>query len=609
MSNPAIYILGISAFYHDSAAALIKDGRIIAAAQEERFTRKKHDAAFPQNAINYCLKEAGITIKDITYVGFYEKPFIKFERLLLTYLNYAPAGLLSFLKAMPVWLKEKLFIKDYIQNKLDFEGDIIFPEHHESHAASAFFPSPFDEAAIITMDGVGEWTTTSFGVGRGSQITLQSELRFPHSLGLLYSAFTYYCGFRVNSGEYKLMGLAPYGEPKYVDLIKKNLVDIKSDGSFKLNMNYFNYCVGLTMTNKNFDRLFGAPARKPETPLSEFYMDVARSIQEVTEEIIIKTAAHVAFVTGQKNLCLAGGVALNCVSNGKILEATSFKNIWIQPAAGDAGGALGTALFIWYQYLDKPRAVDGREDLQTGSYLGPSYSDEEVESFLKGKNIPYKKYEGDQIFDQIANLIADEKVIGFVQGRMEFGPRALGARSIIGDARSMKMQEAMNVRIKFRESFRPFAPSVIKEKAEEYFKISCESPYMLLVAPVQEQHIDPASRNSILTGIAKLKQRRSTVPAVTHVDYSARVQTVDPKRNPFYYKTLEAFYKKTGCPVIINTSFNIRGEPIVCTLEDSYRCFMCTDMDYLVLNRFILDKMVQPNKDQYKKEQISQELD
>ena len=609
MSNQPIYILGISAFYHDSAAALIKNGKIIAAAQEERFTRKKHDAAFPQNAINYCLKEAGITVKDITYVGFYEKPFIKFERLLLTYLNYAPAGLQSFLKAMPVWLKEKIFLKDYIQKQLDFEGEIIFPEHHESHAASAFFPSPFQEAAIITMDGVGEWTTSSFGVGKSNQIHLDSEIHFPHSLGLLYSAFTYYCGFRVNSGEYKLMGLAPYGVPRYVDLIKKNLVDIKSDGSFRLNMKYFNYCVGLTMTNKNFERLLGQPVRKPETPLSEFYMDVARSIQEVTEEIIIKTAAHVAQVTGQENLCLAGGVALNCVSNGKILGRTNFKNIWIQPAAGDAGGALGTALFIWYQYLNNPRSVDGQQDLQDGSYLGPSYSDEEVEVFLKSKNIPYVKNEGNQIFDRVAELIDEQKVIGFVQGRMEFGPRALGGRSIIGDARSMKMQEEMNVRIKFRESFRPFAPSVLIEKAQEYFNIPCESPYMLLVAQVQEAQIDPASRQNRVTGIAKLKQKRSSVPAITHVDYSARVQTVDQNRNPFYYKTIEAFHKKTGCPVIINTSFNIRGEPIVCTLEDAYRCFMCTNMDYLVLNRYVLDRTVQPNKDQYKKEQISQELD
>ena len=608
-NNKSIYILGISAFYHDSAAALIKDGKIIAAAQEERFTRKKHDAAFPQNAINYCLKEAGITIKEITYMGFYEKPFLKFERLLLTYLNYAPAGLCSFLKAMPVWLKEKIFLKDYIQEQLGFEGKIIFPEHHESHAASAFFPSPFQEAAIITMDGVGEWTTTSFGVGKDNQITLDSEIRFPHSLGLLYSAFTYYCGFRVNSGEYKLMGLAPYGEPKYVDLIKKNLVDIKSDGSFKLNMEYFNYCVGLTMTNKNFDRLFGQPVRKPETPLSEFYMDVARSIQEVTEEVILKTASHVAQVTGQKNLCLAGGVALNCVSNGKILGGTNFKNIWIQPAAGDAGGALGTALFIWYQYLNNPRIVDGQHDLQAGSYLGPGYSDEQVGEFLKSKNIPYEKHEGNKIFQQVADLIASEKVIGFVQGRMEFGPRALGARSIIGDARSMRMQEEMNVRIKFRESFRPFAPSVLIEKAQEYFDIPCESPYMLLVAQVQESQIEATSRKSTVTGIAKLKQKRSSVPAITHVDYSARVQTVDQVRNPFYYKTIEAFYNKTGCPVVINTSFNIRGEPIVCTLEDSYRCFMCTNMDYLVLNRFVLDKTLQPNKDKYKKEQISQELD
>ncbi len=609
MSSKSIYILGISAFYHDSAAALIKDGQIIAAAQEERFTRKKHDAAFPHKSIEYCLKEAGITLKDLTHVGFYEKPFVKFERLLLTYLNCAPQGLFSFLKAMPVWIKEKIFLKDYIKEQLQFEGEIIFSEHHESHAASAFFPSPFQKAAILTMDGVGEWTTTSFGVGEGNKITLHSEIRFPHSLGLLYSAFTYYCGFRVNSGEYKLMGLAPYGEPKYVDLIKKNLIDIKEDGSFRLNMKYFNYAVGLTMTNGNFDRLFGHPKRKPETTPSAFYMDMARSIQDVTEEIMIKTAHHIALVTGQENLCLAGGVALNCVGNGKILESTKFKNIWIQPAAGDAGGALGVALFIWYQYLGNTRDVDGKNDLQKGSLLGPSYSDSEVESFLKSKNIPYEKCEGDQIFSRVADLIADEKVIGYVQGKMEFGPRALGARSIIGDARSMKMQEEMNVRIKFRESFRPFAPSILIEKTKEYFDLSSESPYMLVVAQVSDSQVEPGSRETTLTGIAKLKQKRSSVPAITHVDYSARVQTVDPKRNPFYYKTIEAFYKKTNCPVIINTSFNIRGEPIVCTLEDSYRCFMCTNMDYLVLNRFVLDKTKQPNKDQYQKELISQELD
>ncbi len=602
-------ILGISAYYHDSAAALVKDGVIIAAAQEERFTRKKHDAGFPKHAVAYCLKEAGITIQDVTHVAFYDKPFLKLERLLLTYLSYAPFGLLSFLKSMPVWLKEKVFLKDTLMEALDWDGGIIFTEHHESHAASAFFPSPFSDAAFLTMDGVGEWTTTSFGVGEGNRIRLQSEIHFPHSLGLLYSAFTYYCGFRVNSGEYKLMGLAPYGEPKYADLIREKLVDIKDDGSFWLDMSYFNYCVGLTMTSGKFHRLFGRGPRKPETGLSQFDMDMARSIQEVTEEIMLKTARHVRKVTGKTRLCLAGGVALNCVGNGKIAREGIFERIWIQPAAGDAGGALGAALFVWYQYLDNPRNVDGQHDLQRGSYLGPGYSGEEIEAFLKESAAPYEHLEGDDIHARVADLIASEKVIGYVQGRMEFGPRALGARSIIGDARSTVLQEEMNVRIKFRESFRPFAPSMLADKSRDFVDLPYESPYMLMVGPVQEKQIDPASRRTGLKGIAQLKVRRSTVPAITHVDYSARVQTVDPVRNSFYYKTIDAFYRKTGCPVIINTSFNIRGEPIVCTLEDAYRCFMCTNMDYLVLGDFVLDKEKQPNRDQYKKEQISQDLD
>ncbi|MBF0485636.1 MAG: carbamoyltransferase [Candidatus Omnitrophica bacterium] len=608
--NPPVYILGISAFYHDSAAALIKDGEIIAAAQEERFSRKKHDAGFPRNAVSYCLKDAGITLKDLTYVAFYDKPFLKLERLLLTYLDYAPQGLLSFLKAMPVWLKDKIFLKDLLYRELEgFKGDILFPEHHESHAASAFFPSPFPKAAIITMDGVGEWATTSVGSGDGNSLHLTRELRFPHSLGLLYSAFTYYCGFRVNSGEYKLMGLAPYGEAKYADVIRRELIDIKPDGSFRLNMKYFNYCVGLTMTNGHFHRLFGRGPRKPETALSQFDMDMAKSIQDVTEEIMIKTARYAREVTGLDHLCLAGGVALNCVGNGKIARENIFKKIWIQPAAGDAGGALGAALFVWYQYLGNPRKVDGVHDLQKGSYLGPGYSDEEVEAFLKAKNAPYEKCVGDKIFERVSDLVNSEKVVGYVVGRMEFGPRALGARSIIGDARSTKMQEEMNVRIKFRESFRPFAPSIMEDKVKDFVDLPYESPYMLMVGPVQERQIDPASKETSLTGLAKLKIRRSTVPAITHVDYSARVQTVNNERNPFYYKTIDAFYKKTGCPVIINTSFNIRGEPIVCTLEDAYRCFMCTNMDYLVLNRFVLEREKQPNKDHYKKEQISQILD
>jgi len=570
MGKP-VYILGISGYYHDSAACLVKDGAIVAAAEEERFTRKKYDASFPRHAVRYCLEEAGVTIADVDHVGFYEKPFLKFERLLLTYLNYAPQGLMSFLKAMPVWLKEKIFLKNILLEELGRTGEILFVEHHESHAASAFFPSPFENAAILTMDGVGEWATTSFGVGEGNTIRLDAEIRFPHSLGLLYSAFTYYCGFRVNAGEYKLMGLAPYGEPKYTDLIRQCLIDIKPDGSFRLNMDYFNYCAGLTMTNGKFHRLFGRSPRKPETPLTQLDMDIARSIQEVTQEIMVKIADHVHEVTGQDNLCLAGGVALNCVGNGQIARRTRFKNVWVQPAAGDAGGALGTALFIWYQYLDNPRRVDGSRDLQGGSLLGPAYSDQEVEAFLKAQGAPFEKCEGESIFERIAQLIAQEKVVGLVQGRMEFGPRALGGRSIIGDARSAKMQELMNVRIKFRESFRPFAPSVLKEKMGEYFDLPYESPYMLLTGPV-------------------LEVKRSDIPAVTHVDYSARVQTVDRERSPFYYKVIDAFYKKTGCPVIINTSFNIRGEPIVCTLDDAYRCFMCTDMDYLVLNRFVVAK-------------------
>lgn len=605
-----VYILGISAFYHDSAAALVRDGDIVAAAQEERFTRKKHDASFPSNAVRYCLTEAGVSLDDVRYAVFYDKPFLKFERLLLTYLNYAPRGLPSFLKAMPVWLKEKVFLKDLLLKSLEgFKGELLFTEHHESHAASAFFPSPFKRAAIVTMDGVGEWATTTIGAGEGNKIELMREILFPHSLGLLYSAFTYYCGFRVNSGEYKLMGLAPYGEPKYADIIRRELVDIRPDGSFRLNMRYFNYCVGLTMTSRRFHRLFGRGPRQPETALSQFDMDMASSIQQVTEEIMLKTARYAREVTGAENLCLAGGVALNCVGNGKIAREKIFKDIWIQPAAGDAGGALGAALFVWHQYLDQPRAVQEEKDLQKGSYLGPGYSDAEVEAFLKAKAAPYEICEGERIFERVADLVADEKVIGFVAGRMEFGPRALGARSIIGDARSTKMQELMNVRIKFRESFRPFAPSMLKEHADKYVDLPGESPYMLMVGPVKDAQIDPSSRKTGLSGLAKLKIRRSSIPAVTHVDYSARVQTVSEDRNPFYYKVINAFFKKTGCPVIINTSFNIRGEPIVCTLEDAYRCFMCTNMDYLVLNRFVLEREKQPGKENYKKEQISQVLD
>ncbi|MBP9854894.1 MAG: carbamoyltransferase [Candidatus Omnitrophica bacterium] len=602
-------ILGISAFYHDSAACLIRDGEIIAAAQEERFTRKKHDDAFPKNAVDFCLKEGNISLKDVNHVGFYDKPFLKFERLLLTYLSYAPAGIKSFLKSMPVWLNQKIFLKDYLANELNYDGDIIFTEHHESHAASAFFPSPFKKSAILTMDGVGEWATTSYGLGENNQIKLLGEINFPHSIGLLYSAFTYHLGFRVNSGEYKVMGLAPYGEPKYVDLIKKNLIDIKSDGSFRLNMEYFDYCVGLTMTNARFDQLFGFSRRDPETELKQHHMDMARSVQEVTEEVMLKMAQHVYSETKQENLCLAGGVALNCVGNGKILKKGPFKNIWIQPAAGDAGGALGVASFIWYQYLENKREVNGTDDLQKGSYLGPRFDDEEIEKFLLQERLPYTRINPDDLPQKVAHLINNQKVIGLVVGKMEFGPRALGARSIIGDARSEKMQSLINLKIKFRESFRPFAPSVLKNKVSEYFDFNASSPYMLMVADVQKDKINAESRTRSAEGIEKLKICRSIIPAVTHVDYSARIQTVDENTNPLFYKIIKEFDQLTGCPVIINTSFNVRGEPIVCTPQDAYRCFMCTDLDYLVLENFILDKNLQPKSDQYKKENMSLVLD
>ncbi len=606
--SESIYILGISAFYHDSAACLVKDGEIIAAAQEERFTRKKHDFAFPSQSVAYCLKEAGIAIADVDYVAFYEKPFIKFERLLFTYLRYAPFGIASFLHAMPMWLKEKLFLKDLINEKLSREGEIIFLSHHESHAASAFFPSPFSEAAILTLDGVGEWTTASFGKGQGHQIEIEKELRFPHSLGLLYSAFTYYTGFRVNSGEYKLMGLAPYGEPKYVELIKEHLLDIKEDGSLKLNMKYFNYPAGLTMTNRHFHKLFGGPPRKPETALTQKDMDIARSIQVVTEEIMIKMANHVYEVSGCENLCLAGGVALNCVGNGKILRETKFKNVWIQPAAGDAGGALGAALFVWYQYLDHPRQTDQKHDAQKGSLLGPNF-DEQVAAFVEENGLVCESIPEGQLADIVAQLISEENVVGVAQGRMEFGPRALGARSILGDSRSAKMQEMMNLKIKFRESFRPFAPAVLKEKAQQFFDFQGESPYMLLTVPVAKDQCLSMTESVQRQGLEQLKTKRSTIPAVTHVDYSARVQTVTREHNPFFYDVIKAFDQLTGCPVIINTSFNVRGEPIVATAQDAYRCFMSTNMDYLVLGKYLLAKQHQPNREQYSLETISRELD
>jgi len=589
-----MYILGISAFYHDSAACLVKDGRILSAAQEERFTRKKHDSSFPVNAINFCLKDNGITNRDLDYVAFYDKPFLTFERILETYITYAPFGIKSFIKAIPLWIKKKLWMKEYIKKELDYDGMIIFPQHHESHAASAFFPSPFQDAAFLTMDGVGEWTTTSFGIGEDNRIRIIAEIRFPHSLGLLYSAFTYYTGFKVNSGEYKLMGLAPYGEPRYKDVIMKELIDIKEDGSFRMNMEYFNYCKGLTMTNERFHKLFGGPPRRPESRLEQRHMDVARSIQEVTEEIVLRMARHVRKETGKRHLCLAGGVALNCVANGKILRKGIYDDIWIQPAAGDAGGAIGAALLTWYQYLGNRREVNGKDDLQYGSYLGPEYKNGYIRDFLERKKIPYTELTDDEIPDRIADLIAEEKVIGWFYGRMEFGPRALGARSIIGDARSPKMQEIMNLKIKFRESFRPFAPSVLKERASDYFEIDRESPYMLLVAPVRKEiSREMTDEEKGLFGLDKLHVVRSTVPAITHVDYSARIQTVDGRYNPLYYKMIKRFDEKYGCAVIINTSFNVRGEPIVCSPEDAYLCFMRTNMDYLLLGNFLLEKKEQ----------------
>jgi len=587
-----MHILGISAFYHDSAACLIKDGKIMAAAQEERFTRKKHDHSFPAKAVDYCLKNSGISSKDIDLVVFYEKPFLKFERILETYLSFAPRGIVSFLRAMPVWIKEKLWIKDFIEKELDFHGKIIFPEHHQSHAASAFFPSPFKRAAFLVMDAVGEKSCTSFGVGIDNQINIMGEMHFPHSLGLLYSAFTYFTGFKVNSGEYKMMGLAPYGEPKYKDLILSELIDLKEDGSFKMNMKYFNYCAGLTMTNKNFEKLFDGPPRQPEKKLTQREMDLARSIQDVTEEIVIRMARYVRKKTDENKLCLAGGVALNCVSNGRLLREKLFEDIWIQPASGDAGGALGAALFAWHQYLDNRREADEKTDSQQGSYLGPEYSNESIRQFLNREGANFTRLNDEEIPQKIADLIAEEKVIGLFIGRMEFGPRALGNRSIIGDARSSEMQKTMNLKIKFRESFRPFAPTILKEYASEYFEIDRESPYMLLTAQVKEGIKIKASENEMKnhSGVDRVNVIRSTIPAVTHLDYSARVQTINKETNPLYHKIIEEFYKKYGCPVIINTSFNVRGEPIVCSPEDAHRCFWRTNMDYLLMGNFLLDK-------------------
>jgi len=592
-------ILGISAFYHDSAAALVCDGRVVAAAQEERFTRKKHDPGFPQHAIDYCLAEAGLSPEHIDLVGFYDKPLVKFERLLETYIAYAPVGFRSFVRFLPLWLKQKLHMPRELDRGLHgrYKGRYVFTDHHESHAASAFFPSPFEEAAILTLDGVGEWSTATHGYGRDNRITLTHEIRFPHSLGLLYSAFTYYTGFRVNSGEYKLMGLAPYGEPKYVDTIRKHLIDVKEDGSFWMDMSYFNYCQGLTMTGRKFHRLFGRGPRPPETRITELDMDLAASIQTVCEEVMLKAARHVHRTTGMKNLCLAGGVALNCVGNGRILREGPFESIWIQPAAGDAGGALGVAMFIWHQLLDNPRCPVGG-DSQYGSLLGPAYTNEQIRAFLDSVGARYHVVQDEsELLDRVARLMAEEKVIGWVHGRMEFGPRALGSRSIIGDARSPHMQSVMNLKIKFRESFRPFAPCVLHERISDYFEMhpNQESPYMLLVAPVRhDKRIKLDGRAAGLKGLDRLKVSRSVVPAITHVDYSARVQTVDPNRHGRFYRLIKRFEALTGCPVIINTSFNIRGEPIVCSPQDAYRCFMATNMDVLVLEDQVLFKSEQP---------------
>jgi carbamoyltransferase len=604
-----VNILGISAFYHDSAACLVQDGRIVAAAQEERFTRKKHDFAFPQHAIDYCLTEGGITASDVDHVAFYDKPLLKFDRLLETYLSYAPIGFRSFLKGIPLWLKQKLHLPREMDEGLhhQFKGRYVFTEHHESHAASAFFPSPFNEAAILTLDGVGEWATTSWGVGRGNKIDLTHELRFPHSIGLLYSAFTYFTGFKVNSGEYKLMGLAPYGEPRFADVMRDNIIDIKEDGSFKLDMQYFNYCQGLTMTGPKMDELLGGPPRAKESEMTQREMDIAASIQVITEEVVLKTTRHIAKETGMKNLVLAGGVALNCVGNGKVLRDGAFENLWIQPAAGDAGGALGAALFVWHQLLGNEREVDDVHDLQRGSLLGPHFEADDIQATLDRLGATYKKYDDEaELIDAVIAEIEKEHVVGHMAGRMEFGPRALGSRSILGDPRSQTMQQTMNLKIKFRESFRPFAPSVLRGHVHEWFEMkeNEDSPYMLLVAPVHKDKrfdVDTEGKH----GLDLLRVPRSQVPAITHVDDSARVQTVDPTRHERYHRLIKRFEDKTGCPLIINTSFNIRGEPIVCSPEDAFKCFMGCNMDVLVIDDFLLlkeeqDKSLAPDIDAYK---------
>jgi len=590
-------ILGISAFYHDSAACLVVDGKIVAAVQEERFTRKRHDFSFPKNSIRYCLDFAEIEASDLDYVAFYDKPFLKFERILESYLAFVPFGVKSFLKAVPLWIRQKLWLKELIQKELDYQGKILFPEHHESHAASAFYPSPFKEAAFLTIDGVGEWTTTSYGMGGNNKIQILGEIKFPHSLGLLYSTFTYYTGFKVNSAEYKVMGLAPYGQPKYKNLILTKLLDLKQDGSFKMDMRYFDYGAGLRMTNARFHKLFGGLPRKPESQLTQRDMDLASSVQEAVEEVVLRMARHIKKETGAKYLCLAGGVALNCVINGKLLRTGIFEDIWIQPAAGDAGGALGAALAVWHQYLGNERLADDRNDSMQGALLGPEFNGWQIKKYLDEKNIPCRQLNSEALSEKVADLISEEKVVGWFQGRMEFGPRALGSRSILGDARSQKMQETMNLKIKFRESFRPFAPSVLAERASDYFEIDRLSPYMLLVADVKKHRQKRMTKEEEqLFGLAKLNLIRSDIPAVTHVDYSARIQTVHKEINEPYYDMIKKFEEKYGCAVIINTSFNVRGEPIVCTPEDAYRCFMRTDMDYLVIGDYLLDKEEQAPK-------------
>ncbi len=598
-------ILGISAYYHDSAAALVRDGVIVAAAQEERFSRKKHDARFPTGAIKSCLAQGGISLAEVDEIVFYDKPLVKFERLLETYLSYAPRGFRSFIAAMPVWLKEKLYLKATLKKEFAALGGmkikelpaLLFAEHHQSHAASAFYPSPFEKAAVMCLDGVGEWATTSVWLGDGHSLTPQWELDFPHSLGMLYSAFTYYTGFRVNSGEYKLMGLAPYGEPKYVDLILDNLIDLKADGTFRLNMKYFNYATGLTMTNNRFAKLFGAPARTPETKIAQKEMDIARSIQEVTEEVVLRLSRTVHKELGVDYLCLAGGVALNCVANGRILREGPFKDIWIQPAAGDAGGALGAALVAWHDYHDKPRQVNGHDSM-SGSYLGPRFSNDEVGTELDKLGAVYTRMDDAALASKLAEVLEGEKVVGWFVGRMEFGPRSLGGRSIIGDPRSEKMQSVMNLKIKYRESFRPFAPVVLAEDVSEYFTLDRPSPYMLIVAPVKEElRVPMTDEQNQLFGIDKINLKRSSIPAVTHVDYSARVQTVHEETNPRFHEVLQQFKQRTGCSVLVNTSFNVRGEPIVATPEDAYRCFMRTEMDYLVVENYIMAKQDQPARE------------